>query len=98
MLRETEYILFNYFRHIKACKYFLKKSTSQSSMNSYEIIDISNILNNVPFTENEQFVVIKYCNRLSAPKLKGTKDYQDWITAMHKIRDEFLYRGVIQCN
>lgn len=94
-LIQTENIIFKYFQHIKIHKYFLKSTAPQSGIKDFWMIDISNILNNTDLYEHEQTVIVHFGQRMHRPRYRG-RYYDTWKTAIEKISDEFIKRGIIK--
>lgn len=95
-MRNAERLLFKYFYKLKAYKYLIKPTAKIDCMSDASVFDISFILNNIEYNGDEQETIIKYGIKGYAPKLRDTKEYCDWINAMHKIHDEFIRHNLIE--
>lgn len=95
-MRNAERLLFKYFYKLKAYKYFVKPTANVDCMSNASMVDVSFVLNNIEYCNDEQETVIKYGMKGYAPRLRGTREYSDWVNAMHKIHDEFIRHGLIE--
>ncbi len=92
---QTEQILFNYFKHIKIYKYFMKGNTPQSHCKNHEILDISHILNSMNMPDYMQDVILYYGLQFKRPNYHGR--YRSvWNTAIKNIAIEFEKKGIIK--
>lgn len=97
-MRNSERLLFKYFYKLKAYKYLIKPTARVDCISDASICDVSFILNNIEYNGDEQETIIKYGMKGHAPKLRNTKEYCDWVNAMHKIHDEFIHHKLIPAD
>ena len=95
-MRNAERLLFKYFYKLKAYKHLVKSTANIDCMSDASVADVSFVLSVIDYSGEEQEIIIKYGMKGHAPKIRGTREYSNWVNAMHKIHDEFIRRGLIQ--